>query len=132
MIRENLKELTNLGIENLYVQNLCKNYFNCDTGKNKFWKEIAKLWIPIIKEELDSRLDRNIPILLSTEKILEVVLTETEKKRSAKFYYENHYFIDKDNNVFGRVLIPFYRNHNYKLSKWKDFKNKIDSYFVNK
>jgi len=128
-VQANLYNLNNLNLGNLYIQNICKNYFDCDSFKNKFWKEIAKLWVPLIKGELDARFERNIPILLSADKILEVVLTETEKKRSAKFYYENLSFIDEDKNVFERVLIPFYRHFRYKLSKWDDYRAKVDRYF---
>ena len=128
-IRNNLGVLNNLSIDNLYIQNMCKNYFNCDSDKNRYWKEVAKLWIPLIKADLDTRFDRNVPILLSAEKILSVVLKGKEKKKSARYYYENIHFIDEDKNVFERVLMPFYRHCDYKLSKWNDYKNKIDSIF---
>lgn len=39
--------LKTLGIkmEEIYVQNLIRNYFNLVTGKNKHWKAIATYWV---------------------------------------------------------------------------------------
>ncbi len=128
-IRNNLEVLNNLSIDNLYIQNLCKNYFNRDSDKNKYWEDVAKLWLPIIKQEIDGQFKKNIPVLLSTEKLLRVVLTNKENKETARYYYENLFFIDEGENFFGRVLIPFYRHTEYALSKWNAYRDKVDNYF---
>ena len=128
-IRNNLEALNNLSIDNLYIQNLCKNYFNRETDNNKYWEDVAKLWIPIIKQELDVQFEKDIPILLSTEKLLDVLLTDTGDKETARYYYQNPNFIIGDKNVFERVLIPFYRHPEYALTKWDIYRDKVDNYF---
>lgn len=40
-ISKNLNLLENIDLDEIYVQNVCKCYFNVDSGKNKFWNEIA-------------------------------------------------------------------------------------------
>ncbi len=128
-LESNLKILPNLDLNNLYIQNLCKNYFTKVTSENKSWRDIAKHWAPLIKEEFDNIFEKNVPVLISAEVILDVVLIGSEKKQKADYYYKNACFIDESINIFDRVLIPFYRNHNYRLLMWDDYKNKIDSFF---
>ena len=129
-LESNLKVLYNLGLHNLYIQNLCKNYFTKVTSENKSWREIAKHWAPLIKEEFDNKFEKNVPVLISAERILDVVLIGSEKKQKADYYYSSACFIDEGINIFDRVLIPFYRHRDYELSKWDDYKNKIDSIFL--
>lgn len=128
-INRNLEALNNLSLDNLYVQNICKNYFNCDTFDNKHWKEVAQLWLPFITEELNTEYSKDIPILISTEIILEVILKESGSKKNAEHYYSNLVFIDSEENIFKRTVIPFYRHYKYNLSNWDGYRDKVDNYF---
>jgi len=130
-ISSNIRLLNNLGIENIYVQNVCKNYFNCNAYNNPHWLSIARdIWLPLLKNELDYLFDRQIPVLLSTELILNLIIND-KKKIPAKFIYENQVFIFEKENYLERTLIPFYRHRNYSLEQWNAYKCKIESYFEN-
>ena len=130
-IKKNLEALKNISLENLFIQNICKNYFNCDTSNNKYWKEIALLWLPLISEELDSEYSKDIPVLISAEIILDVILKDSGDKKKAGYYYSNLAFIDSEENSFNRTVIPFYRHYKYNLSSWDGYREKIDNYFKN-
>ena len=128
-IASNINMLTNLTVENLYVQNVCKNYFNCDTYDNPHWIEIAKkYWLPLIKKELDYLFNSQIPILLSTEIILKLVITG-KPIPPAKDLYQNLTFICENDNYFERKLIPFYRHQDYSLLKWTEYKSTLNDFF---
>jgi hypothetical protein len=128
-IQKNIDVLGKLSLENLYVQNLCKNYFNCDASNNNHWKEVAEIWLPHIISEFDQQLDKNVPILVSAEIILDVILKNPRTKKQAEDYYSDVIFIDKEENHFGRTLIPFFRHHKYNLSNWDKYREALDSYF---
>jgi len=128
-IQGNIDKLSNLILENLYVQNICKNYFNCDASKNKDWKEAAKLWLPYVINEFDSQYDKSIPVLVSAEIILDIILKEQQTKLTAETYYSSPAFIDKADNNFERTLIPFYRHRKYSLSFWDQYREATDSFF---
>lgn len=62
-ISKNLRQI-GLTLDNVIVQNVCRNYFDRETSKNEKWGEIAtSYWIPLLKEELDSRFESRVPIL---------------------------------------------------------------------
>ncbi|MFU0799088.1 MAG: hypothetical protein ACFWUE_00260 [Xylanivirga thermophila] len=115
-----------LSLSDIYVQNLCKNYSTNVTSKNKKWTEMATLWVPAIKEELDSLFPKNIPVLLTAECLLEPLCNEYKNKK-ARFYYEKKIIIKESDNKLGRNLIPFFRCCKYRLDKdeWSNYK-----YFV--
>ena len=128
-IYSNIKLLQNLSIENLYIQNICKNYFNCNAYLNKYWLKIAnEFWLPVIKNEFNSRFKPEIPVLLSSELIFNLLIKK-ECKNSAKYLYENSKFISETDNYLGRVLIPFYRHYKYSLKNWNKYKDCIDNFF---
>jgi hypothetical protein len=128
-INRNLEALNNLSIENLFIQNICKNYFNCDTLDNKHWKELANLWLPLLTEELDDQYSKDIPVLISAEIILEVILKNPADKKKAEHYYSNLSFVGSEENAFNRTVIPFYRHYKYNLSNWDSYREKVDNYF---
>ncbi len=127
--QSNINTLNNLGLENLYVQNICKNYFNCDATKNKYWKEAATIWLPYIVKEIDLQFEKNVPVLISAEIILDVILKNPQTKLKAETYYSDNIFIDQAENYFERTLIPFYRHSKYSLAKWEKYREAIDNYF---
>jgi len=119
-----------LSMDNIYVQNLCRNYFTKETSKNKYWKQIARdYWAPFLKKELDERFDTNVPVLMTTEFILHSVLTDPKRKLEAKTIYKEKIVIPKEENLLGRDLIAFYRHYKYSLTlpKWKGYKEFISA-----
>jgi hypothetical protein len=100
-----------LSEEEVYWQNLCKNYFRKETSKNKrIWKEATtEVWIPKIKEELD-QFNRDVPVLLSAEILLHVLKTKRKAYKAAALYQlEIETPIPPEENKLGRPLFPFYR-----------------------
>ncbi|MBI3004863.1 MAG: hypothetical protein HYY49_05540, partial [Ignavibacteriales bacterium] len=109
--RQFIPNLTAIGVnlENLYVQNVCRNYFDRDTSMHgKDWLQCAKLWTESLRDELDNIGSlRSIPVLISAYIVLEAVSTRNVKK--AEYYYSSRAFVKKNQNVLGRTLIPFFR-----------------------
>ena len=125
----NLREV-DLNWENVYVQNLCQNYFKEETSKNiKLWKKIAKeYWIDNLRKEL-SIFDLKIPVLLSSYSLYEVLLKKgVEKIKPIEFYCCREKIpVKPELNLLNRPLIPFFRNRqkrDYHLSNpdWINYK----------
>lgn len=118
-----------LSKETIYVQNLCQNYFLNETSNNSIWKNAARLWIPLLKEEL-SVFPSSIPVLLTSAYLYDVL------KKGKKFKPIDYYDckqplpIPSAENELDRPLIPFYRNrriNDYHLSNpaWEEYKNNL-------
>lgn len=120
-----------LSFDVVYVQNLCRNYFEHETSKNKIWKEVAELWIPELKDEL-AMLDPSIPILLTSEVLYDVLLKNPEAKVRAIEFYELKapIPINASDNKLDRPLIPFYRHYKYDITKWEKYRNCIPKYLL--
>jgi hypothetical protein len=122
-IKQNLERITGMTQEHVYVQNVCRNYFNLETSKNKVWVEIARqYWIPFLAKELDVMFDKSVPILMTTEFILKAALNSGESNIKAKNIYNVCITIDSGKNLFGRELIAFYRHPAYSISKHENYK----------
>ncbi len=126
--RKNLEEV-HLTLQNLYVQNLCRNYFTLDTLDHRYhWLRCARLWLSSLKSELDT-VDpgRRLPVLISAHILLKALTTG--RCQEAEYYYRSGKFVDIRNNVLGRTLIPFFRGGagKYDLSTdtWKDYKMQV-------
>ena len=127
----NLEEV-NLNWDNVYVQNLCRNYFLKETSENlKLWKRAAKCWIPNLKDELKF-INQKIPILLTSSYLYDVlIIGKWRKYKPIDFYTcKKDVPVPEEFNILQRPLIPFYRNRrkiDYHLSnqEWKDYKEKI-------
>jgi len=129
-LRSNLSEI-GLNFESVYSQNLCRNYFKEETYMNPDWKNAAKYWIPILKEEL-TMFDVNIPVLLTSEILYKVLIEKGVRKHKAADFYNCRVDIPVpiSNNKLERPLIPFYRNRrkvDYHLSNpnWDCYKKRI-------
>jgi hypothetical protein len=127
-IESNL-QLIGFNREQLYIHNLCQNYFIHDTYENKVWKKAAIFWIPYLKEELD-QFPAHIPVLLTSSILYDVLVTG--KKYKPPDYYEcrQPIPIQPELNRLGRPLIPFYRNRrmiDYHLSntEWHNYKLRL-------
>jgi hypothetical protein len=129
-------QLNEIGLswETVYTQNLCRNYFDKETGNNqKLWTKVAReFWIPIIKEEL-SIFKPSIPVLLTSQFLLEVLGDEETSKYTALDFYQckRPIPVPASKNLLDRPLIPVYRGLNpklkisYQLKNWKDYADLI-------
>lgn len=116
-IEKNL-EMFGLARGEIYVQNLCQNYFINETSKNKHWKVAAKIWLPYLREELDALFDRDIPVFMTAEAVYKALLNDKIKRHSAKDLYSKFELIPikATDNYLGRPLYPLYRHKNYNLN----------------
>lgn len=128
--RPQLANLKAIGLskEKLYIQNVCRNYFNKETSKNKQWSEVAKIWLSFLKEELDGiDPERKLPALVTSEVIMKVLVSETIGK--ARDIYDNclWYKSEKlDREVFALYRHPAYSLLSKNNIKYTDFlKEKI-------
>jgi len=98
-----------LGLENIYVQNLCPNYFKKVTDENDGYINIAeKYWLPVIKMELDSQFNPDVPVFVTAWKPLIAIAPEAAKYQNKKIsIYENA--IVFKNNKLDRPVIAFFR-----------------------
>ena len=131
-IGANLRQV-GLSWDNVFVQNLCRNYFELETAKNTpLWNQVAAIWIPILREEL-SQFKPDIPVLLSAEVIYRILLNEGVKPKNAVEFYTCRQTatipIPADASQLGRPLIPFYRHWYYDLNKkeWSRYKAAVAS-----
>ena len=122
----NLRQI-GLDKENLYIQNICRNYFKKEISKNKYWGEIAQVWFPYLKEELD-KFDaaKKLPVLSTSEVIMKVLVEEKVANPSA-IYANNLSYVSE---VLGRQVYALYRHPRYSLSSdtnrlYKEFLNEV-------
>jgi hypothetical protein len=98
-----------LGLENIYVQNLCPNYFKKVTDENDGYINIAeKYWLPVIKMELDSQFSPDIPVFVTAWKPLIAIAHEAAQYQNNKIsIYENVVIFMK--NKLDRPVIALFR-----------------------
>ena len=138
------KQLKSIGLiwDDVYTQNLCQNYFTSETTKNKVWKRAAReIWIQELNNELDCLFGKDIPVLLTSQLLLDVLLNddmlETGKRPALydamKFYSgETIIPITSDQNKLRRPLIPVYRGRNPQTGKSYMLSNDIHHEYVNR
>ena len=129
-----LKNLNALGIEKheMFVQNLCRNYFKQVTNGNPDWAKVAKVWIPGLKKELhDLKISSTTPVFLTALELYKVLLIDKRKPYPLKDLYKNPDLvpIKAEDNLLERPLIPLFRGggNYYSLTsdKNKDFTTRI-------
>jgi hypothetical protein len=126
--RKNLEEIR-LTLQNLYVQNLCRNYFTLDTLDHRHhWLRCARLWLDSLKSELDTvDPSHRLPAFISAHILLKALTNG--RCHEAEYYYRSGKFVGKSENALGRTLIPFFRGGagKYDLSTdiWKDYKIQV-------
>jgi len=114
-----------LQLEDVYVQNVVRNYCTAETAKNKHWFEFAELWKPLLKEDLD-KLDpeRKLPVFATTIYVFKSLINDKSKILDpARLYYEQLKYHLPEENYLERKLIPCFRHMDYPYTKWEDFKN---------
>lgn len=125
-IERNLN-LVGLSMDEIFVQNLCRNYFTEVTYDHREnWKEAGLLWTDHLNYELESKkIDKSIPVLVTSEIILEVLIKKNSILK-AKEYYSNPGLIpiSAEHSKLNRPLIPFYRSSSYFLNdqRWKNYR----------
>jgi len=106
-----LKNLSKVGLDlnNIYVQNLCPNYFLDVTDVNEFYIEIAqKYWLSVLKQELDSFFKSTIPVLVTAWKPLKVIVPGAEIYTNKKSQIYKDAVIFSDNEI-DRPVLAFFR-----------------------
>jgi hypothetical protein len=112
----------------IYVQNLCKNYFKDGSEQNPCWLAVAELWTPLLKRELDSILPSNIPVLLTAQKLLQALTTnEHLHVVPAQEIYSRRLLVEPHESKLGRLLVPMFRHYQYNLSQWPHYAELIRS-----
>lgn len=124
-IESNLKRIGLTRCE-VYVQNLCRNYFINVTSNNPYWHDIAQLWIPLLKSELDGLFNKKLPVLLTT-KFLYYVLTDIAEDMNIRFktFYEKSEYISPLENKLKRKIIFLFRHPTYNLKNWPSYSESI-------
>lgn len=117
-------QLINLNVievkkENLYIQNVCRNYFKEQTSENKKWEDVANIWLPYLKKEL-SFLDDNIPVFVTAERIMKLLVTKVPSAKDIYSFNNKFQFFSTDLN---RKILPLYRHPSYALSnnRWPGY-----------
>lgn len=102
-----------LMMQEVYVQNICRNYFKEQTTKNKDWYRVAEIWLPLLKEELQS-IPETVPILATTETIMKLLVPDVPPAYEIYKWGKNYrFYADK----LGREVMPFYRHPKYSMTK---------------
>lgn len=124
-----------LSLENVYVQNLCQNYFEKETSKNPGWEEAAKVWIPYLKTELDQLpLSKEVPVFLTAAPLYQVLTVDGIKNYKPRELYTRPELlpIKASDNYLDRPLFPLYRGGRgmYELDQpvWSEYVKHIQSY----
>jgi hypothetical protein len=114
-------ETIKLKLENLYIQNVCRNYFSEETSKNKKWQKFGEIWVEFLKRELDE-LDPGLPVLVTAEKIMKLLVPDAP---GAKELYLMNTKTPLFSEKLNRKIFPLYRNPNYflTLNKFKEYKD---------
>lgn len=109
------RNLTAIGLkkEEVYVQNICRNYFKDQTAKNKHWESVADLWIPYLKEEL-SVIPSQVPVLATAETIMKFLVRNVPEPKIIYQWAKPFNFYSKR---LEREVLPFYRHPQYSLVK---------------
>ncbi len=122
-IQKNINLVEGLSMDNIYVQNLCRNYFTKETSDNKQWVDIARnYWSDYLAKELDSMFDPSVSVLVTTELLLKVCL-KTGKARKAKDIYSQCLYIAGEDNLLGSDMFAFYRHYWYSLDRWPTYRD---------
>lgn len=134
-VLENLEQV-GLTLDNIYVQNLCRNYFYKVTNDNPIWISAARHWCNTLKKELDDlKIHNNTPIFLTAENLYLSLIKENVKRIQPKEFYQNPDLIpiNKNDNYLDRLLIPLYRGGGtcYKITNQLLYKNRIVQILIN-
>lgn len=116
-----------LGLNDIYAQNLCKNYLKNISVHDEAWIRIARIWGIALKEELNELFPNDVPVLITAPWILKAL---GKGIRDGMYYYTKNEFIKPEDNILDRLLIPFFRQKQYSLNKemFTPYRDKIKEY----
>jgi hypothetical protein len=126
-VNRNLEQV-GLTLENVYVQNLVRNYMKREVKSNPYWEQFAYGWLPCLLEELNYiDPDKEMPVLVTDEKVLKFLLINPFDIGLPFQYYNCDIFIPifPDDNKLERKLIPLYRQAAFQLSTHDLYRDKI-------
>ena len=129
--RPQLTNLKGIGLnkENLYIQNVCRNYFNVQTSVNKQWADVAKIWFPLLNEELNGvDPEKKLPVLITSEVIMKALINP-KINRAREIYDECLSFYS---DILKREVFAFYRHPAYSLSLKADKNNTYKGFLKEK
>ncbi len=130
-IEKNLNSI-GLDLDNVYVQNLCQNYFDHTTYENrKNWWRASSVWITFFIHEVEEKLGANVAILATSEIILKRLIYDDPQ--SPADYYGNPDLVPETLILHSpdRHVFPFYRHWKYNLLRpeWEAYRTKLTKYF---
>jgi hypothetical protein len=121
----NLKAI-NLTKENLFIQNVCRNYFKVQTSGNKAWESVARIWLPFLKEDLDA-FSSQIPVLVTADKIMKLLIPNAPM---ADDMYNMRIKPPFHSDILDRDIYPLYRHSKYLLSNsWNEYRTYLTKIF---
>lgn len=132
-INRNLEKI-GLCKSKVYVDNLCKNYFTEETYNNRrYWLEIAdKFWISYLKDELDKLFPVKVPVLVTSDILLEALCYKgCYHKSSNELFYRECLYVEANQNTLGRRVISLFRHCKYSLNNWVNYANYIKKLIQN-
>ena len=116
-IARNLKAI-GLSQDEIYAQNLIRDYLPEETGKNKNWEATAVKWVEPLKKELDAfDPDRKIPVLVTAQAIMEFLSNKSLPAAKDIYLSKASGIIKPGENKLERTLLPFYRHYWYVIKK---------------
>ena len=118
-----------LGLKEIYVQNLCRNYFTNVTDKNPVYSSVAKkYWLPELKKEI-ATFDPRIPVFVTAWKPLEVISPQAAKFYNTKKKIYDEAVIFNEDNELQRPVAALFRGGKgfYSLEKerWSSYSSKL-------
>jgi hypothetical protein len=119
----NLEQI-GLSLDDVYVQNLCKNYFRVASRANPSWIEAASLWRGLLQKELDGLFDRRIPVLITAWDLYRALALNPAAAKPSDLY-RNHVALTPAENHLGRNIVPFFRHWYYSLQRWGEYREWI-------
>jgi len=127
-----LKNLNEVGLKltDIYVQNLCRNYFYKETKKNDIWYDAAAHWRKTLNEELNQLgIPQSVPVFLTAEELYRALVNEKHTARQCKEFYQTPELIpiEPSENYLERPLVPLFRGGAgyYNLKNWENYRNRI-------
>ena len=130
-IKANLK-LLNIGMEDIYVQNLIPVIRQQESSKDPDWVIAAQSFIPDRVKEFDN-IDptRSIPVFLTSELLYKALLNEGQipKKPIDIYSEESDVIIPPAINKLFRPLIILYRHRAYSLKNQIEYSTRLQKYF---
>lgn len=130
-IEKNLNTI-GLALDDVYVQNFCRNYFTKTTyAQRSNWSKAASICSDYLREELDNQFSREIPLLVTSEIILRRLVHGNPLNANTYYGNPDTVPVQSDEAISDRKVFPFYRHWSYQLERpeWEAYRNKLKTYF---